>query len=189
MTTPQALIIGLLSATVSNATSLWAAQEPQAPAAVDVKQPKTPTPPPATVTVPPGIAAGKGPNVRVELTLSDQKTGVPTVTKTVMLTTSNQRWGRLRTEVRSVVYGAAPLNVDAKPDVLPDGRIALEITIEYAQGQKPDAEGNTDRISMAALNESLSVLLDSGKSLLVTQSADPISDRKVTVEVKATVVR
>jgi hypothetical protein len=31
-------------------------------------------------------------------------------------------------------------------------------------------------------------LLENGKPLLVTQSADPISDRKVTVEVKATIV-
>jgi uncharacterized protein YlzI (FlbEa/FlbD family) len=39
------------------------------------------------------------------------------------------------------------------------------------------------------VNQSLTVLLENGKSLLVTQSADPVSDRKVTVEVKATIVR
>jgi hypothetical protein len=42
------------------------------------------------VKVPPG------PNVRVEFTLTDQQTGVPTTNKTVMLTTSNRQWGRIR---------------------------------------------------------------------------------------------
>jgi hypothetical protein len=39
------------------------------------------------------------------------------------------------------------------------------------------------------MNQSVTVLLESGKPLVITQAADPVSDRKVTVEVKATVLR
>jgi hypothetical protein len=130
-----------------------------------------------------------GPNVRIELTLTDQKPGAPATSKTVVITTSNENWGRLRSEVNSTVYGAAPLNVDARPFVMPDGRVSVQLTVEYSQGRMPDAEGNTERIVGARINESLTAVLESGKPLVITQSADPTSDRKVTVEVKATVLR
>src|SRR6476660_10552974 len=135
------------------------------------------------VKVPPG------PNVRVEFTITDQQTGVPTTSKTVMLTTSNRQWGRIRTQITSRIYGGAPLNVDARPTVTQDGRISLELTIEYSQGRNSEVEANSDKIVQVSINESLTALLENGKPLLVTQSADPISDRKVTVEVKATIVR
>ena len=134
------------------------------------------------VKVPPG------PNVRVEFTLIDQQTGVPTVNKTVMLTTSNRQWGRIRSQITSRIYGGAPLNVDARPTVTQDGRISLELTIEYSQGRNSEVEANSDKIVQVSINESLTALLENGKPLLVTQSADPISDRKVTVEVKATIL-
>ena len=130
-----------------------------------------------------------GPNVRVEFTITDQQTGVPTTNKTVMLTTSNRAWGRIRSQITSRIYGGAPLNVDARPTVTQDVRICLELTIEYAQGRNSEVEANSDKIVQLLINESLTALLESGKPLLVTQSADPISDRKVTVEVKATVLR
>ena len=130
-----------------------------------------------------------GPNVRVEFTITDQQTGVPTTSKTVMLTTSNRQWGRIRTQITSRLYGGAPLNVDARPTVTQDGRINVELTIEYAQGRNSEAEANSDKIVQVLVNQSLTVLLENGKSLLVTQSADPVSDRKVTVELKATIVK
>jgi hypothetical protein len=123
------------------------------------------------------------------VTLTDQQSGLPTASKTVMVTTSNLQWGRLRSEVESRAYGVAPLNIDVQPEVLADSRIALRLTIEYSQGRLSDAEGNTEHISKVRLNESVSIIVPNGQSLLVTQSADPVSDRKVTVDVKATVVK
>jgi hypothetical protein len=181
------------------------AQQPAPPAtSVAARQApprdKTPAPPkdvvlPRTTRVggPMGVIedpmSHAGPNVRIELTLTDQRTGAPTTTKTVMLTTSNQNWGKLRSEVSSAVYGTAPLNVDARPIVLGEGKISVQLTIEYSQGRMPDAEGNTERIAQVRINESITALLEDGKPLLVTQSAEPTSDRRVTVEVKATVLK
>ena len=40
-----------------------------------------------------------------------------------------------------------------------------------------------------SMHESVSLILENGKSMAATQSADPIGDRQVTVEVKATILR
>jgi hypothetical protein len=39
------------------------------------------------------------------------------------------------------------------------------------------------------ISESLTVILEDGKPLVVSQSADPGSDRKVRVEIKATILK
>jgi cytosine/uracil/thiamine/allantoin permease len=44
-------------------------------------------------------------------------------------------------------------------------------------------------IRRTQLQENLPLILENGKSMIVAQSADPIGDRQVTVEVKATVLR
>ena len=38
-------------------------------------------------------------------------------------------------------------------------------------------------------NESVALVLDDGKPVVAAQSADPITDRRVSVEVKATILR
>lgn len=181
-------------------------QQPGPPSTAPAKerepQPRERTPPPPRdAALPRTVRVGgpmgmiedpmshAGPNVRIELTLTDQRTGAPTTTKTVMLTTSNQNWGKLRSEVASATYGSAPLNVDARPIVLANGKISVQLTIEYSQGRLPEAEGNTEKIAQVRINESLTTVLDDGKPLVITQSADPTSDRKVTVEVKAAVLK
>jgi hypothetical protein len=39
------------------------------------------------------------------------------------------------------------------------------------------------------MHDSVSLILESAKPMIAAQSADPIGDRQVTVEVKATVLR
>ena len=97
--------------------------------------------------------------------------------------------GPIRSEITSRIYGGAPLNVDARPTVTQDGRISLELTIEYRAWPEPRSRSELRQIVQVSINESLTALLENGKPLLVTQSAEPISDRKVTVEVKATVLK
>ena len=62
--------------------------------------------------------------------------------------------------------------------------ILLSLTLQYT----PAVTGN-NAPRPAGLNQSLSVVVENGKPLLVSQSADPASDRKVTVEVTATVLK
>ena len=42
---------------------------------------------------------------------------------------------------------------------------------------------------MASFSERLSVYLESGKPMMISQAADPTSDRKISVEVTATILR
>jgi hypothetical protein len=85
------------------------------------------------------------------------------------------------------------LNVDARPTLLAkdSNRARVELTIEYRPantGLIPPSPSETDKTT-PNINESLSVILEDGRSMLISQSADPVTDRKVKVEVKATLLK
>ena len=121
-------------------------------------------------------------NVQVELTLTDQVASAAPQKKTVSMIVSSGNWGKIR---NSAVPTRIGLNVDARPFVSVEGPVQLELTIYYypPQGDPKDPGTPTE------LNQSLTVVLESGKPLVISQAADPVSDRKVIVEVKATVLK
>ena len=121
---------------------------------------------------------------------SEQRSDTAATPKTVTITTNDGQWGRVRSSVSTAGYGFSPLNVDARPEVLADGRVLLSVNIEYGEKRVPTGKDvQIGHITEATLNESVTLLLESGKGLAVTQSADPMSDRKVSVEVKATILK
>ena len=93
--------------------------------------------------------------------------------------------GKIRNTAARIGPTQIGLNVDARPFVSIEGPIQLELTLYYypPQGDVKDPGMPTE------LNQSLTVVLQSGKPLVVSQAADPVSDRKVVVEVKATVLK
>ncbi len=117
-------------------------------------------------------------NVRVDVHLTDAMSP-NTAQKLVTMLVASGRFGRIRSQA-----GAYTLNVDASPGVRADGRIELQLAIEYLPPPGPDGNQRP-----ANLNESLTLLVADSKPTLVSQSADPTSDRKVSVEVTATVVK
>jgi hypothetical protein len=156
--------------TVFTAVPLLAQQPPQPPA-----QPR-PTPQPSSFT-----------NIRLDLTITDTYAETPS-TKTVTMLVMDGERGSVRTANRLPGSGVdVQLNVDAIATLLPDrtGRIRLRLTFEFtpAQSTPPDARP----VGPAELTESLTVVLEDGKKLVISQSADPLTDRRVTVEVSATV--
>jgi hypothetical protein len=42
---------------------------------------------------------------------------------------------------------------------------------------------------MSSLNERISVIVQDGKPMVISQAADPGSDRKITVELRATIAK
>ena len=128
-------------------------------------------------------------NIRVELAISDQRgTSVP-ISKIVTMTMMDSGSGRIRTggDVRTPLgFRPVTLNVDAQPRIHKDGKIRVDMTIEY---RPTAAESDTEQSSTPTINESISVLLEDGKPLLISQSADPATDRKVKIEVKATILK
>jgi hypothetical protein len=117
-------------------------------------------------------------NIRIELTLTDQRSDAQTPPKTVMLLVEDNQNGRIRTG-----RGNAVLNVDVRPQIVREGRVRLFVSLEFTSQDAPD------RASPPPIQESIVALVDDGKSLIVSQSADPISDRKLRLEVKATIVK
>lgn len=131
---------------------------------------------------------GKDLNVQIEITISDQAGGGTPDKKVVTLLAADQTMGRVRANAHAqqanVGMVGTELNVDARPIVMDNDRILLELTLEYSPlRQSPVTQQPTN------LNEQLSVILQNGKSLTVSQAADPVSDRRMTVEVRATVLK
>jgi hypothetical protein len=142
---------------------------------------QTPAPTPPQGQPPSGRSLGYANtwrNARIEITITDT---VDTATKkNVSLLLRSGRPG----QIRSSGLRGGLINVDAMTNELSDGRIELNLTLEYLPENK-----ETSMPAAGKLTESLSVVLENGKPLLVTQSADPQSDRKVTVEVTATLLK
>jgi hypothetical protein len=130
-------------------------------------------------------------NVQVELLLTDQMGTQPAEKKTVSMIVSSGNWGKVRSAGSVAPIGSPPfgveLNVDARPFVSTEGQIQLELLLEYSPPTSDARE--TLKTRPTGMNQSLTVILQSGKPLVVSQAADPVSDRKVVVEVKATVLK
>lgn len=168
----MAALVMLCAVAVSTTTS---AQAP-APAAKASEQPSRPDP-------------AQPVNVRIEVTIAEQTGGADASKKVVTLMTSDRQNGVIRSSgnVRSGErYRAVAINVDARPIMLRDNAMRLELGLEY---QPQTSGGATTESGLWTVNERVSVVLESGKPLMISQTFDPTSDRKVTVEVKATVLR
>jgi hypothetical protein len=90
------------------------------------------------------------------------------------------------------VAGESPvtINVDARPSILREGAIRLQLGLEYLprpSAGEPDAAAQPAGTSR--LNQQMNLVLQNGKPLVISQAADPGSDRKISVEVSATVLR
>ena len=133
-------------------------------------------------------------NIKVEVTITDQgRAGVPAVKKTVSIVTGDGLGGRIRSAANYTAVGEVPLNVDAEPEILSDGKIRVRVNLQYtlpgsAGGQAGEVQG-AGSLRFTQIQENLPVILENGKPIVVAQSADPVGDRQVTIELKATVLR
>lgn len=133
-------------------------------------------------------------NVRIDVTITDQgRAGAPTMKKTVSIVTSDGFGGRIRSTANYSALPPVPLNVDADVEILTDGKVRTRVNLQYdlpagVDGQTQNIP-NVGALKTTQIQENLSLILESGKPILAAQSADPVGDRQVTIEVKATVLR
>jgi hypothetical protein len=159
------------------------AAPPQPPAA-----PRVPTVPPSPPMPPP-----KQVNVQLEFTITDQTGSGAPDKKTVSMIAADGTMGRVRSYAgaQSPRTGGPPvpvsLNVDARPRILSGDGVQIELTIEYRP--LPAASQSKPEVETSMLNQSLTVILQNGRPLIVSQAADPLTDRKIVVEAKATVLK
>ena len=128
-----------------------------------------------TATPPaPGAAPGQTAwqNIKLDLTITDAASTSPQLKKVLSMYIADGRQGQVRSQSEQGL-----INVDARPTMRPDGKtILLQLTVEY----RPDARGSL-------FSESLSAMVIDGKPLVLSQTVDPSGDRKVSVEVLATI--
>ena len=157
-------------------------QAPQPPPAPQAKAP----PPPAPLPKPPGLPI----NVKIELTITDQLGTSAPVQKTVSLVVADRQSGMIRSEGVMPGYGGVMLNVDAEAFIVPqaDGKIQARIGLAYDLID-PKASATERQSQKTQIRENLTTVLESGKPMILSQSADPVTDRKVTVEAKATIMK
>jgi hypothetical protein len=150
-----------------------------------------------------GAAGTSDPNIRLDVTISDQTVDGAPVKKSISLILANGGSGRVRsagTMTEPLPPGDTPgrpaffnnrtvqLNLDAEVVIRGDNKIRTLLTLEYTPGgETPSPPPGT--FTRSPLNQSVTVNLTSGQPLMITQAADPLSDRKVTVEVTATILR
>jgi hypothetical protein len=82
---------------------------------------------------------------------------------------------------------SATLNVDAEPTILEPDKIRLRVSLEYLP--KPDQENAVSGEGRGNLRQSLNVIVEPGKPITISQASDPTSDRKITVDLTATILK
>jgi hypothetical protein len=181
----------ILALAITLAPPLAAAQSSpaeQKPAATTAKpEPaRTPEPPPLPV------------NIRIEVSITDQSgTGTP-ARKVVSMIASDRSNTNIRSSASVPVramgsgnynYRNVTINVDARPNIIQrePNKISLSLGLEYF----PKSAGGQEEMEagMASFSERLALILESGKPMVVSQAADPTSDRKISVEVTATILK
>ena len=156
----------------------------QAPPAAAAKQEKPAPKPP----VPEGLPN----NIKLELTITDQ-TGAGEATKrTVSMIVADRKNGSIRSSGQVITPGgggrfAVSLNVDAMPVIIKDGLMRLDVSLEYVP--KPGSDNASSGEGRGSLNERLSLLVESGRPLIVSQASDPTSERRISVELTATLLK
>jgi hypothetical protein len=165
------------------------------PASAQEGQPKPdpkPKSPPDVIYAPDPRREGQPVNIKVDVVLSEQSGSEAPTKRTLAVVVSDRFSGRVRTQSDVAgVPGGVHLNIDAAPEILSNGKIRLGFNIQYdgrgtAEDLKEAARGAVVRTSM---QQTLSLILENGRPMVAAQSADPIGDRKVTVEVTATILK
>jgi hypothetical protein len=164
-------------------------QQPPKPAAA-----QTPAKPVPGDAPPPQNRGGQPINLKFDFVITDQAGSGEPARKTVSVVVADGQAGSVRSIGNQV---AARLNVDVTPQLLPTGAVRAMIGLEYNPRQALDQkkEGTPDvmmppnLIGGASLNQRVTVIVEPGKPLLISQAADPISERKITVEVRVTVLK
>ena len=134
---------------------------------------------------------GQPVNIKVELELTDLRGGAAPIKRAVTVIAADGYTGSIRTQSSIFRVGEVPLNVDASPTLLADGKIRLSLNLQY-DWPAPIESGKeipVGSVTRTTLHDSLMLILENGKPIIAAQSADAVGDRQVTVNVKATVLR
>jgi hypothetical protein len=150
-----------------------------------LQQEQKPKPNEETSAPRPEPALGQPINIRLDLTITDQTGPGEPLRKVVTMVLADRGNGSIRSIGNVRTQGRVQINVDARPQILQSGGVRLSLGLEY----NPRTLGNDAPAEWSSLNEQIQTVVEPGKPLVISQAADPASDRKITVEVKATIMK
>jgi hypothetical protein len=195
----SAIMAVMIVATVQGQAAAPAGKpaSPQKPAPAE-KPASGQKPAPAEAPVP----LGQPVNIKLDLTITDQAGPGEPARKTITVIAADRSVGSIRTTGNSQLGGnRAIINVDATPQLLPNGNIRVMLGLEYNPRQPEERPGEQVKTAGgdvmnfgptpggSGLNQRVTIILEPGKPLVFSQAADPISDRKISVEVRAAVLK
>lgn len=166
----------------------------QTPAPAEKPQSGQNRPPsPAELAAP----SGQPVNIKLDLTITDQLASGAPAKKTVSMIVADRYSGSIRSIGNSV---RATLNVDATPQILQNGNVRLQLGLEYNPRQPTTAPEkvkgpNGEVLELprdeggSSLNQRVVIVLEPNKPLMLSQAADPLSERKITVEVRVSILK
>ena len=152
-------------------------------------QPKpTQSAPARAADAPPRLA-----NVKLDLTITDQAgPGEPSKKVVTMIVASGHN-GAIRTRGFQPRPGNPPreviINVDAQPTITIDGPVRVQLGLEYSPVGPADSSSASTDPGRSSLNERIVFMINPGKPLVVSQAVDPLSDRRISVELTATILK
>ena len=187
-------LVMLMCAVAVSGVTLGAQAKPAAAAAAKAGEPK-PEPAAKPAPEPPALPL----NIRIEVSITDQTGSNSPARKVVTMIAGDRQSTYIRSSA-SIAVKRSPessstfsrdviINVDARPIIVQKepNKINLSLGLEYF----PKIQGTQDvmEAGMASFSERLGLILESGKTMMISQAADPTSDRKITVEVTATILK
>jgi hypothetical protein len=184
-----------------------------------VAQPQvTPRPEPAPAPKP--TSEYEAANVKVEVTITYQVGNAAPVKRMATLMVADQGRGSLRSgnqvavpsttfvpttqamkpegsapappsPLTSFTYKSVGLNLDANRVYIQGNKTRMELSVEFSAIDEKPADGSGRPPSFPTFSQNLTLVLESGKPVIVGQSSDVVDnvERKQTVEVKATILR
>jgi len=136
-------------------------------------------------------------NIQLDLTIADSQGGKP-ISKTVSMLLSADTRSVLRSSGQvpvawpdgSTQFMPVTLNLDAGARMMGGQLINVTATFEFGTagaGSGTQSENASSGNLSSSLTQRIDVNVSNGRPVVVSKSADPISDRTVTVELTATI--
>jgi hypothetical protein len=121
-------------------------------------------------------------NVRVEITVREEGGTPPPTRKTTAITVVNGQRGSVRSEGPATPedkFNRGRFSVDVRPLIESSDRIRTSVTLEYGSA--------TSGARVTSLT--FTPVLENGRRMVVSESADPVTDRRIIVEVSASILK
>jgi hypothetical protein len=175
------------------AAAATAQTKPAAPTPKPVE--KTEGAAPKTAPEPPALPT----NIKIEVSITDQTGTNPAAKKVVTMIASDRQSANVRSSasvpvktagtVQPLNYRNVTINVDARPAIV--AKEPNKVTVAFGLEYLPKTAGAQEEMEpgMTSWSERLTLVLESGKPMVISQAADPTSDRRITVEITATILK